>query len=131
MTVLTVQYPKPRISVDYGNGGGPSGTGTDDIIRTFEQQCLTTLNTGDLICGSSPFDVQPRGDSFVEMQINGIDVSIAWGAKVGGFAYFSNDGGGSAVEKAQLVEGSTAHWIDGDFHLDPDDGVRVRFEALL
>lgn len=105
--------------------------GTDDVIQTFEQSCLVTSNVGDPICASSPFALQPRTDSLIAVQVNGVDVPVVFGTKVGGFAYFSNDNGTTAALKSELVQGSTLHWIAGLYGLDPSDVVRVRYEVIV
>jgi hypothetical protein len=129
--VINVEIPwPPEIVIQAGVKGdrglpGPQGLPGSGSASVSEPgmrnlQALLTVHDGDLACNSALVST-PRVDCVISVLVNGVDVAGAY--------YFSEDGGSTAVPRAQIAVGATLHWLGSvaTWQLDELDRITVNY----
>lgn len=94
-------YELAAIVEDLSEGGIPT-------LENKQMAGRVTTSDGDLAC-DTPIAEAPVLDSHVTVRINGISVSVGDGVKTA-FCYFSDDGGTSAKDIADITTGDLLYW---------------------
>jgi hypothetical protein len=77
-------------------------------------------------------DRTPAGDSYVEVNVNGVQQRLADGDRDAGDCYFSDDAGATAKAIADIVAGDALYWngAAAGFKLDADDVIDLNYNVV-
>lgn len=90
---------------------------------------LATTSDGDLAV-TTAVTLTPRSDSNVKVEVNGANIQVGDGTKVGVEAYFSNDGGVTAVTISAIALGDQLYWNGSvaGYQLESADRISFRYD---
>lgn len=111
------------------DGGDAPITATGVNVKTdLNQTALVTTTDGDSTGATITYT--PFSDSYVSVEVNGLEVNVGDGAKDEP-CYFSADGGTTAKAIADIVAGDTLYWMGSiaGYELEADDEIDISYQA--
>ena len=111
------------------DGGDAPITATGVNVKTdLNQTALVTTADGDSTGATITYT--PFSDSYVSVEVNGLEVNVGDGAKDEP-CYFSADGGTTAKAVADIEAGDTLYWMGSiaGYELEADDEIDISYQA--
>lgn len=111
------------------DGGDAPITATGVNVKTdLNQTALVTTADGDSTGATITYT--PFSDSYVSVEVNGLEVNVGDGAKDEP-CYFSADGGTTAKSIADIAAGDTLYWMGSiaGYELEADDEIDISYQA--
>lgn len=111
------------------DGGDAPITATGVNVKTdLNQIALVTTADGDSTGATITYT--PFSDSYVSVEVNGLEVNVGDGAKDEP-CYFSADGGTTAKAVADIAAGDTLYWMGSiaGYELEADDEIDISYQA--
>ena len=111
------------------DGGDAPITATGVNVKDdLNQTALVTTADGDSTGATITYT--PFSDSYVSVELNGLEVNVGDGAKDEA-CYFSADGGTTAKAIADITAGDTLYWMGSiaGYELEADDEIDISYQA--